>query len=155
MNWEMTGAIAEVTGACVVLVSLIYIALQLRDAKVATNRATRLERNNALSRTVLNTPGLADILAKISEVDGSHEFVKEMQTTYNLSSAEAELYLRYLATTWRTLETDSLTLNDGAYIRTPIGAQLRIPSSKKFIEIQGRRYDERFIKIVNEVKNGS
>jgi hypothetical protein len=153
MNWEAIGAVGEIAGSCVVLVSLIYIAIQLRDTKKATTRTARLERNSALSRTVLETPELAEILSKINKVDGSSQFVGEMQLTYNLSPAEAELYLRYLATAWRTLETDFLTLDDDTQIKAPIIGQLQTPSSSRFIEIRGNKFNPDFVKLVDRLKN--
>ncbi|MGR8949745.1 MAG: hypothetical protein ACU84Q_17015 [Gammaproteobacteria bacterium] len=46
MNWEAVGSIAEVVGALGVVVSLLYLALQIR----MQNRQTRLEIVNELAR---------------------------------------------------------------------------------------------------------
>jgi hypothetical protein len=96
MNWEAAGAIGEVLGSIVVSASLIYIAIQVRETKVATAPAARIERNNAFSKTMLETPEISEIVAKINEVDGSDPFVSEMQKTYGLTAAQAELYYRLM-----------------------------------------------------------
>ena len=46
MNWEALGSIAEVTGAAGVIVSLIYLAAQIRDQ----NRESRSATTNALTQ---------------------------------------------------------------------------------------------------------
>ena len=151
LNWDAVGAIGEILGSGVVLISLIYIAIQVRDTKTATERTSRIERTNALSRTMLETPQLANIVAKINEVDGSNPFVTEMCSTYGLTLAESELYLRYVSTNWRQLETDFLTVKDDAYIATPIRVQLNIPSSRRFFEIQRRRFNHSFVDYVDKL----
>ena len=152
-NWDAVGAIGEIVGSGVVLISLIYIAIQVRDTKTATERTSRTERINNLSRTMLETPQLATIVAKVNEVDGSNPFVMEMCSTYGLSLAESELYLRYLSINWRQLETDFLTVKDEAYVATPIRVQLNMPSSRRFIEIQGRRFNNLFVEYVDKLKS--
>jgi hypothetical protein len=152
VNWEAIGAIGELGGSIVVLVSLLYIAIQVRDTKLGIERSARIERNNALSRTMLHTPEIASIVAKINEIDGSNVFVSEMVSTYDITTAESELYHRYLATAWRTLETDFVTLGDSVYVRTPVAHQLRIPSSRRFIETASRRFSPEFINMVDTIK---
>ena len=41
LNWDVVAAIGEIVGSGVVLISLIYIAIQVRDTKTATERASR------------------------------------------------------------------------------------------------------------------
>ena len=153
MNWDAIGAIGEILGSIVVLASLIYIAIQVRDTKIAATRTVRIERNNALSKTMLETPEISEIVAKINEVDGSGPFVSELQATYGLTAAQAERYHRYLATAWRTLETDFLTLGECRFIALPIEGQLRTTSSKRFIEIRGWAFDKSFMRLVDDLKN--
>ena len=40
MNWAMAGAIAEVTGAVAVVVTLIYLAVEIRQSRNATESAS-------------------------------------------------------------------------------------------------------------------
>jgi hypothetical protein len=40
MNWEIVGAIAELLGALGVILSLLYLAIQVRHSRQATNSAT-------------------------------------------------------------------------------------------------------------------
>ena len=154
LNWDAVGAIGENVGSGVVLISLIYIAIQVRDTKTATERASRTERSNALSRTMLETPQLATIVAKVNAVDGSNSFVTEMCSTYGLTLAESELYFRYVSTNWRQLETDFLTMKDEDYVAIPVRVQLNIPSSRRFFEIQNRGFDNLFVDYVDKLTSG-
>jgi len=47
MNWEMIGAIGEIAGAVAVVVSLVYLARQIRDSSVQDRRTqyTQLNRD--------------------------------------------------------------------------------------------------------------
>jgi hypothetical protein len=149
--WEAAGAIGEILGSIAVLASLVYIAVQVREHRIAAARAVRIERNNAFSKTMLETPEISEIVAKINEVDGSEPFVSEMQETYGLTAAQAELYQRYLSTAWRTIESDFLTLSE-ARVEGAIIWQFRAPSSKRFIEIRRKLFDKSFMRLVDDVK---
>ena len=41
MNWEATGAIGEVVGAVGVIITLVYVAIQVRHGKRSTDANTR------------------------------------------------------------------------------------------------------------------
>ena len=153
MNWEAAGAIGEVLGSIAVLASLIYIAVQVRETKITANRASRIERNNAFSKTMLETPELSEIVAKINEVDGSDPFVSEMQETYGLTAAQAELYSRYLGTAWKMTETDFLTSIPVEAVEGAIIWLLRTPSAKRFIEIRGNLFSTSFMRLVDDLKS--
>ena len=47
MNWEAAGVIAEVVGACAVILTLMYLAVQVRYAREATIDQNRLTRSTA------------------------------------------------------------------------------------------------------------
>jgi len=64
MNWEALGAIAETIGGIAVIVTLIYLAIQIRQ-NTAMARETILrnqtDRNMDNSKFIAGTPGLMDI----------------------------------------------------------------------------------------------
>jgi len=72
MNWEAIGAIAELLGAIGVIVSLIYLATQIRHSREqmeqntrAMRAATHQEFNHQLHETmfnVLTAPGLSRVV---------------------------------------------------------------------------------------------
>lgn len=49
MNWEALGAIGEISGAGVTVVTLLYLALQIRHSREATQASTELEASTQLS----------------------------------------------------------------------------------------------------------
>ena len=72
MNWEAIGAVGEIVGAGAVVVSLIYLAVQIRTQ----NSESRIAGNHAISEgfrdsiAELSDPNLADISYRsISSVD--------------------------------------------------------------------------------------
>lgn len=151
MNWDAIGAIGELLSSIVVIVSLVYIAIQVRDTKRAAQRTAHQDRQAALGRTVLTTPELAPILAKVNAIAGIPPFQKAMQETYGLSPAEAELYTRHVASGWRALETDFLT--GDLDVRIPIRNRLEGSPSRRFIEYRGAFFDPRFMELVNRIKS--
>jgi hypothetical protein len=66
MNWEAIGAIAEMAGAIAVVVSLIYVAIQIRDNS-NTNRI--LQRQNATNQLA----GFMDLLLLNPELAEVHD----------------------------------------------------------------------------------
>ena len=49
MNWEMTGAIGELLGAAATLIMLVYISIQVRHARDATQSATEMASASLLT----------------------------------------------------------------------------------------------------------
>ena len=67
MNWEIAGAIGEIVGGVAVIVSLIYLSLQIRS----TNRQVRTEsiynmqvEQNSISRSLSSDPEMLALLVK-------------------------------------------------------------------------------------------
>ncbi len=55
MNWEAIGAIGELLGASAVVITLVYLAMQVKHAKAATAGQSRLYRATAVREIVLKT----------------------------------------------------------------------------------------------------
>jgi hypothetical protein len=55
VNWEAVGAIGEVLGAAAVVVTLGYLAVQVRHAKNATADQSRIYRATAVREMILET----------------------------------------------------------------------------------------------------
>ena len=72
MNWDAVGAIGEIVGALAVVVSLIYLAIQIRNQNLESRAATvqQVLESNAAAISRLQDPGLAKIwLAGIADFD--------------------------------------------------------------------------------------
>jgi len=74
MNWEAVGAIAESVGAIAIFVSLVYVAMQIRQntqqfsRSVEANELAAFERNiesgNRIRELLLRNPDLLELLLK-------------------------------------------------------------------------------------------
>jgi hypothetical protein len=67
MNWEAASAIAEWIGVILIIVSLVYVALQIRQNTATIKAATELETGRMWSEfhsRVATSPDLADIWDK-------------------------------------------------------------------------------------------
>ena len=68
MNWEAIGAIGEVLGALAVVITLIYLAVQVRQARMAQRldsvRTNRTERRDYFT-SVRDSPYIPGILARL------------------------------------------------------------------------------------------
>jgi hypothetical protein len=72
MNWEAVSAIADVFASIAILVTLIYLALQIRQAKEQITLAGQRHRADAardVLSSVSDSPYLAPILAKLGGFD--------------------------------------------------------------------------------------
>jgi len=70
MDWDAIGAVGELVSGLAVLVTLIYLARQVSDAKRALRRQASQEVNetfNATHNMVASTPALAEAIAKIED----------------------------------------------------------------------------------------
>ena len=74
MNWEAIGAVGEIAGAIGVIITLIYLALQIRQntraSRIASFQAST-EMLNSVSQSIATNSELAEILDVLSS--GSRE----------------------------------------------------------------------------------
>jgi hypothetical protein len=78
MNWEAVSAVAELIGVLVVVISLIYVALQVRQNTQTVRAGTELETGrlwSELHSRMAHSPDMADIW------DKGHTNADELTTT--------------------------------------------------------------------------
>ena len=76
MNWDALGTIAEIVSAVAILLTLIYLAVQIRQAKVATLGQivqSRTSEFNVLTGTLVSNGNFADIWVKASNSEAITE----------------------------------------------------------------------------------
>jgi len=78
MNWDAIGAIGEIVGAAAVVVSLIYLAVQIR----VQNSESRIAGNHAMSE------GFRDSIAELSDANLSDIFHRAMGTVDSITDQE-------------------------------------------------------------------
>lgn len=98
MNWEMIGAIGEWAGALAVVITLVYLSSQIRQAKEATRQATEQRRGEVAHRQlqlIVENPEFAELLTRNS---GNAQSMDEMAVHWGCSRAEAhQLVMFYSA----------------------------------------------------------
>ena len=85
MNWDVLGAIAEFFGAVGVIVTLIYLAIQIRlHTKATKDEATRslMLANSEAAMDLAKDGELADLVQR--GLHGHGELTPAEQTRYNL-----------------------------------------------------------------------
>lgn len=85
MNWEAISAIGEIVGAIAVVVTLIYLAIQVRDSTRVAKAATRqsiAEMTMASSSDIVNNQDLAEM------------FVRDLEGEQLQTAEKVRLYAR-------------------------------------------------------------
>jgi len=89
MNWDAIGALGEIVGATAVVLTLVYLASQVRYAKSATLDQGRITRSNAVCEMVLATAS-DDVLREGQMRDwGIQNYYEELGSELGISSTEA------------------------------------------------------------------
>ena len=71
MNWEAIGAIGEILGAATVLVTLLYLAIQIRQTNDISRFSTLKDLMNSfdnLNKMVTSDPSLREVLHKTTDL---------------------------------------------------------------------------------------
>lgn len=71
MNWDAVSAIGQLIGSLVVLVTLMYLAIQVRHAERTMRRAIRQERFQAVRELLLNRANSGELSRGILSVNGA------------------------------------------------------------------------------------
>ncbi len=104
MDWSMLAAVAELVAAVAVVLSLVYVARQIRQNTVALRSQVNqsLARNSLDLSLELSRPPLASVVVKAaSEVGGP---VAEVGAEYGLDPVETVQIVGYFTASLRQLE---------------------------------------------------
>ena len=149
MNWEAIGAIGEVGGAFAVVVTLIYLARQIRESTQATritayHQAT--EQLWSVGAAVSTDPGLGEILAKTlaGGIDGL-----ALSDRVRLESALSSLYFGF---------ESLLALHERGFIDAELWENviennirlLRSPLGREYLESRHGSISRRLEALINE-----
>lgn len=107
MNWDAIGAIAEMVGVVAIFVSLIYVAVQIRQNTEQLSRSAEAAELSAFERNIESGNGIRELL--ILHPDVSRLLLKGMKSYSALESLEKFRFGMLL----RNLFSSS----QGAYIR--------------------------------------
>ena len=148
MNWEAIGSIAELISGIAVLITLIYLAIQIRQSTATAREAilrSQTDRNMDNSKFMAGTPGMMDIF--IRAMDDPEAITKEER--WQFGSYMFAMFLdfqeaHHFYTTGRQDDYWWPTIRDN------IKVYLRRPGGQYWWHSQGRKMlDPKFIDFVD------
>jgi hypothetical protein len=141
MNWDAIGAIGETIGAAAVVISLLYLAVQIRDQ----NKQSRLSALHDMSRE------LRDVTAMFANEDMTDIFVRANHSYDDITEAESVRLIILVTNMFRAWEDAFLENRDGhldgsvweALSRDYIGP-MGAPSIQHIWKLRKQNYDPEF-----------
>ena len=106
MTIEQLGSLGEFIGAVAVMITLAYLAVQIRHAKEIFTIETRRNRGDRLVQFFSNevtSPYLAPILEKMQDQHGYGPEQDGLIEAYGLTKAEAIRWTAHLSTLWEPI----------------------------------------------------
>jgi hypothetical protein len=89
MNWEEIGAIGEVLGAFAVVMTLLYLAVQVKYAKNATTDATRHTRVSGIQNILIAMATDDALRSSVNKTQVVDSYFSELATKFGISVDEA------------------------------------------------------------------
>ena len=149
MNWDAIGAIGEIIGAAAVVVSLIYLATQIRTQ----NKEARLATMHDI------TVGYRDSLATFIDVDLTELMVKANADFSSLTDAEAMRLISAIQRVLRVAEEAYIQYEEGRLddrmwnpIAKQYGSYFSLPAFQRVWEMRRDYYDEKFVNFMESLE---
>ena len=141
MNWDAVSAIAEVLGATAVVVTLIYLAIQIRQNTKVARSATRqaiAESAAQLGTDLLENSGMAEIFVK-------HFNGEELSAVEELR-LQARCYrdMRHWENVHYQVSEGLVTTDQWLGFRKNLAALFTLPVYRQYWEQESEHYSERF-----------
>ena len=89
MNWEAIGALGEIVGALAVVLTLAYLAIQVRHAKEEAADTNRLERSKGVRDMMLASAADSGLRENLTKGLQLSDYYNEIASNLNMSSDEA------------------------------------------------------------------
>jgi hypothetical protein len=94
MNWEAIGAVGEIIGAVAVLLTLIYLAVQMRQNILLTKATIREYRTDSSQKVIMAFADIADLITKETDLSPGETLRVEMVQRSMFRDFEAYFYQR-------------------------------------------------------------
>lgn len=137
MKLERVAHWAEIFANVGVIVTLVLLMLQVRDNTRALEGQAILQRGAAFTDPFLSESAAPEVLAKIKAVDGLEPAVAAYMERYDLTYAEAALWLRHLLSLWTSLEAEYAVLGDSEELSQRIRVLLPFPDQEIWFDNGG------------------
>jgi len=155
MNWEMIGATGEWAGALAVVITLVYLSSQIRQAKEATRQATEQRRGEVAHRQlqlVVENPEFAELVTRNA---GNAQAMDELATHWGCSRAEGHQLVGYYSAWCLSWEeyylSDSRDLKRWATVERRIAGQLSNEPGRSFWKNLKHIYSPDFVSRVDDL----
>jgi len=89
MTWEAIGAIGELVGALAVVVTLAYLATQVRYAKITASDANRLARSTGVREMMLAFATNDELAMSYTQVNGLESYYEDYATKFHVTLVDA------------------------------------------------------------------
>ena len=153
MNWEALGAIAEFIGGIAVLLTLIYLAIQVRQTNQMARETilrNQTDRNMDNSKFMAGTPGMMDIF--IRTMDAPQSVTKEER--WRFGSYMYGMFLDFQEA-YHFNKTRRQSDYWWPFIEKNVVFYLRRPGGKAWWSSQGRNMlDQEFVAYVDKKMEG-
>ena len=152
MKLEKWALIAEVVSGLAVVLTLIFVLLELRTNNDFLERQLNLDRIDRTSITVLESEYLPDIIEKIKEVhiDEIGTATQTFMDRYDLSFVEADRFTRYLRQQWQGFEADYLAGARYPRMEQTIAALHTFSEQALYWDIAASTFDPGFVEFVEQ-----
>jgi hypothetical protein len=143
---------AEITASIAVVVSLIFLTMEVGKNTRVMERQSLRDRSAALSAPFFDTSRLPTILTKIKAVDGIESLEQAYIDRYNLTHDEAGIWTRYQAVLWSRLEADFVADGATPALEAYIKALLSYPDVELSWKARWGVSDAKFIEYVERLQ---
>ena len=154
MNWEMIGATGEWAGALAVVITLVYLSSQIRQAKEATRQATEQRRGEIAQRQqqlFVENPEFAELATRV----GNSQLMDELATHWGCSRAEARQLVAFYSAWCGSWEdyylSDSRDSKRWATVERRIASQLSVEPGRHLWNNTKQLYSPEFASRVDEI----
>ena len=135
MNWEAIGAVGEILGAAGVIITLVYLASQLRQNTRALRSESYQHWNEVSSSYAQFTAQHAHTISEIEKLDSLNQLTPEQEKIFGMWSllATSQAETAFLQHRGGTLDDDVFESRMRAYIGFFVASRLSIESWPLFI----------------------
>jgi hypothetical protein len=156
MNWEAIGAIGEILGATVVFITLAYLAIQVRYAKIAASDANRQVRTRGITDMQLAMLPNSEALSAFARANQADDYYQTLAREFSLDYDEA-LQVDSMCLYWFWLhwgQFSSLTTQeDIAELSQTVGKFYQLPAlqySWRNSPFAKQLFEQKYIEFVEE-----
>jgi len=151
MKTEKLAHWAESISCCVVVVTLIFLIIEVQRNTNALERQADMERSAVFNDPFFEAPELASVLAKIKVVDGPEGVPLALSERYGLTMDEAILWDRHLWQVWSGLEADFYRIGASSEVGGTIQILLQFPDQQLYWSEAGQYHKPEFKSFVDSI----